>query len=391
MDSDSNASATPETPMTPVRPSFTLHHVAAMRPARLVPDPGLGQVTRMMEQIHQLTGVTRASLDVQRISNTSVTLAMAEQSRAIAQSMRVPTAIDLTAQLRDLGITRIAKDIPQIIEAQKQWAQEINRSITAAVHAAIPNFDWDQIQRLLEPDRRAVSVSKRAAEHGWPLDALLLLADDRVIRALDAQLGQAEPSAYSEIFLSLLITHEPQLRAGIRQALHDLLPTDRANDHFYAFEDALDSLTTGRHIRLVSPTMLSHAEGVFTSALRQQGIFPPDAPSMLYTNHKKRSSERAAALTTLKQRLARTPARGRRTLLLVSSEGRLTRQRDLLAETAKLSAADSTPPLSRHHTLHDGFGSGTPAEALRSTLFFMNVTLYLHACLSQPTVDEAVP
>lgn len=389
MDSDSKASATPETPMTPVRPSFTLHDVAAMRPAQLVPDPGMGQVTRMMEQIHQLTAPIRGALDVQRMSNTSATLAMAEQVRAMVLSAHVPIAADMTRQLRDLGIMRIARDLPQILEAQRQWAQEINRSITAAVHAVIPNLD--QIQRLLEPERRAVSVCKRAAEHGWPLDALLLMADDGVISALDEQLDEAEPGAYPEIFLSLLIIHELQLRAGIRQALHDVLPTERATDHFNAFEDALDCLSTGQHVRLVSQPMLARAEGVFTSALQHRGLFPANGPSMLYTNHQKRSSERAAALSTLEQRLTRMPARGRRTLLLVTSGERLTRQRDLLAEAANLASADSTPPLSRHHTLHDGFGSGTPAEALRATLFFMNVTLYLHACLSQPTVDEAVP
>lgn len=301
--------------------------------------------------------------------------AIATTHNALAEALRAVPQLPTSSM-----VLRIAADVTRILQQQQGWQSQVSRMIAEIHRQTTPTMvalqaTLEQINRT--HGRRARQVCDLVAPHGWSVDALMHVTGDEILDTLYHELETQGPGGYAQLLAQLAIAGAEDLKAVVREATQRLLPPEVADDFITPFEDAVDALVTNKGVSLVAATMLSRAEGLFTRALKARGHFG-NRKSMLFTNQEQARTDREEIVALLDEALLDQPIRSRRVLVIASARERFEHARDLLAERYQnLQVNPDEAPLSRHHVLHDGYGSGAFPEALRTTLFYANVALFL--------------
>ena len=278
------------------------------------------------------------------------------------------------------SVLRIASDVTRIFQQQQAWHDRVAQMIAEVNRAPAPTLiampvALEQFARM--QGGRARQICDLVAPHGWSVDALMLVTGDDALDTLYHQLETQGPSGYARVLAELVVAGADDLKGAIDEATHRLLPPEVADDFTLPFEEAVDALVADQGVSLVAATMLARAEGLFTRALKARGHFP-DRKGMLFSNQEQARRDREEVVALLDEAMRDQPARGPRVLVVASARQRFEHARDLMAEQyRKLHIDPDEAPMSRHHVLHDGYGSGVFPEGLRATLFYANVALFL--------------
>lgn len=292
-------------------------------------------------------------------------------------------------------VLRVAPDVTRLLQQQQAWHTRVAQMIAgmgrgasaaAAAQTAL-QVARDTVERL--HGGRAQEVCDLVTPHGWSVDALMLVTGDDALATLHGELATQGPGGYARALAALVVAGAGDLKGAVREATHRLLPPEVANDFVRPFEEAVDALVADRGVSLVAATMLARAEGLFTRALKARGHFP-GRKGMLFSNQAQARHDREQVVALLDDAMQDQPARGPRVLVVATARPRFEQARDLMAERyTELQVDPAEAPMSRHHVLHDGYGSGAYPEALRATLFYANIVLFLDQRL--PPLDSATP
>jgi hypothetical protein len=274
------------------------------------------------------------------------------------------------------GILRVNQHLPGLLAAQLQGFNTILG--LNALRFVTPSLDM-----------QLFTVSQTFSDQGWLIDALLLSVAEEELQAVTELLESALEEEQPDQLLTLLHSVRPALTSNVEIALRELLSPEDAEDfienalHVFLFALLDEAGTQGRAYAMVPQAALARTEGVFKRAMHRTGRLTQLEQQVLFGNRTQDAQARDEVLEALHDTFSNQPYQGKRDAVRISALERFRQQR------TSLTSRGEGPIPTRHHTLHDGVGTGTHENALRTFFYFCSVVLILQTWLIPPSPSGA--
>lgn len=328
--------------------------------ALLRASPGGQMLTRWLQDVPaMLTGATQHQRQILSLGQQA--LAHAEQQHAQRQAM-----------IRQVQQARSAFEVTmtQLVAQAAFWQDQLDRYWASPLgqQAREISATWPEWQ-----------AARQLAAAGWSVDGLTLLATDEMVALL-----RRAPQTWTEDQFAQALAHivsgaRDTLAQGAAARLTFLLGPERGQEFSQVLDEALESVATGRGVRLITQAMLARADGVFKWALSLRGV--PGSDGLLYANQQERARNRQQFIDDAIENAA---GRG----VPIWLHPRAIQDREALARRViapsradlRSGPADAVTR-TRNHAQHDGSGTGTLVWAVRALAWFLQVTVTLSELL----------